>query len=126
VRLGVSLVRNPAGFHALMSKYCQDEQSTIDLMRRITDFNIRLWLKNPHLYHVRVSQSTLDRITELAMLAYLSPVCDRKRGVRGRAAFCGVAPNTWTKNFSRHYNGIVNWLMDVEIEALEQLRGYLK
>ena len=126
VRLGVSMIRNPGGFHALMSKYCDDDQSTTDLLRRTAAFNMKMWFDNPHLHHVRVSRATLDRITELSVLAFLSPSSDRKRGVRGHAAFCGVAPNTWTKHFSRHHKGLVNWLVDIEIEALQQLKGYLK
>lgn len=125
VKLAVSAIRNPVGFHAIMSKYCDDEYSMDALVRWVNVWSVDEWVKSGRMRHVRVKLFTLERIAELTVLIWLRPGAHKKRGVRSKSAYCQVATGTWSKFYERHHKVLYGRLNDVEFNALEDLKRVL-
>lgn len=111
-------------FHALMAKYCDDAISEKAIMSWAHQTSLDEWFTNPTYAAVRIEARQLNRMAELAVLAWLHPRLPHATSIATKAAFVGANHETFRRNFQAHYAFVVGELGFLEAVGLEAVRKF--
>jgi len=113
-------------YHALMVKYCDDQLSERALLSWLHQTSLDEWFTNPDYASVRIEARQLNRLAELAMLAWLRPSHPHATSIQTRAAYIGANHETFRRNYQAHYAfllGELGLLEQIGLRALREFRG---
>lgn len=103
-------------FHALMAKYCGDDQSVQTLLDWVHRKNIWEWYDNTENALKRIHTLELRRVAEVALLAWLNPHAPVAQNYETRGAYLGCGGDRFKRVFQRHYNKLLG-----ELDYQEQI-----
>jgi len=124
VRAAVSMATSPYTYCALMSKYCQQENSEADLYQML---EVQSWLHYGERYPDRqISRAENRRLAELAVLYFLAPEVRSKGGDQSLAAYMNCHRNTWGQKFKTHFHDLTKFLFELEQQGLAEVRRTMR
>jgi hypothetical protein len=103
-------------FHCLMAKYCGDDLSAHEVLRRARMMSLQEWFTNAEHTTKKIEAGQLNKVAELAVLAWLNPHGPHSESNQTRSTYTGIPFGTWRANFQSHYGWIVG-----ELEYFERL-----
>jgi hypothetical protein len=113
-------------YHALMTKYCDDQGSERVLLSWTHQTSLDEWFTNPQYAALRIEARQLNRLAELALLAWLKPQAPHATTIQSRAAYVGANHETFRRNFQAHYAfliGELGFLEQIGLRAVVAFRG---
>ena len=116
----------PICFHALMAKCCDDQISVKKLLEWVWEKSLKEWFSNSENQAIKVEARQMNRMAELAVLAFLNPQCPHATSTTTRAAYIGANEHTYRKNFQPHYAflaGELGFLESLGKRAIYKFKG---
>jgi hypothetical protein len=125
----ISLIASHAphmSYHALMAKCCQYPISEREMLHWANMECWREWRTNVAYREIPVKVDTLDRLAELAVLAWIDPRLPHGADIKNRAAFCRENPETFRKKFQELYGYLYGELGYLETVGREAVRRFMR
>ena len=111
-------------FHALMTKYCDDQQSEKIVLSWTHQTSLDEWFTNPVHAATPITARQLNKLAELAVLAWLRPQQPHATTLRTRGAYIGANHETFRRNFQAHYAHLVGELQYLEQIGVNAVRNF--
>lgn len=108
----------PMSYHALMTKYCQDSISDLQLRLWLHKVSLDEWFRQPEHHDTPTKASQLKRLPELAILGWANPKCPHALAIGTRAVFTGCTADIFKRNYQKHYAFLLRHLDGLEYDGL--------
>lgn len=124
----ISLISSHAphmSYHALMAKICDDRISEREILKWAKRISLAEWFSNPLYAEVSCSARALNKLPELAVLAWINPQLPHAANIKNQAAFVNENPETYRKKYRNHFAFLLGELAYLEEVGRRAVMGFL-